>query len=247
MGHIEIIGHRGYAARTPENTLISIEAALTAGARAVEFDIHVASCGTAVVIHDETLDRTSDGNGPVSRQTVEQLQTLDAGTWFDAEFAGEKIPTLADALDCVSGRVDQIYPEVKGIRTSSDVDGMIRLVRDRGLSECTTFISLDWNILERVRAQDVGIRIGFIVETSDLFDEALSLAVADPAAILDLNQVIALDDPSVVRRAKDQGVEVVTWTVNEPAEATRLRQAGVTGFTTDEVDRLLAWAGPKPA
>jgi glycerophosphoryl diester phosphodiesterase len=200
-----------------------------------------------VVIHDETLDRTSDGNGPVSRQTVEQLQTLDAGTWFDAEFAGEKIPTLADALDCVSGRVDQIYPEVKGIRTSSDVDGMIRLVRDRGLSECTTFISLDWNILERVRAQDVGIRIGFIVETSDLFDEALSLAVADPAAILDLNQVIALDDPSVVRRAKDQGVEVVTWTVNEPAEATRLRQAGVTGFTTDEVDRLLAWAGPKPA
>ena len=143
--------------------------------------------------------------------------------------------------------MDQIYPEVKGIRTSSDVDGMIRLVRDRGLSECTTFISLDWNILERVRAQDVGIRIGFIVETSDLFDEALSLAVADPAAILDLNQVIALDDPSVVRRAKDQGVEVVTWTVNEPAEATRLRQAGVTGFTTDEVDRLLAWAGPKPA
>ena len=160
--------------------------------------------------------------------------------------AGERIPTLADALDCAAGRVDQIYPEVKGIRKPSDVDGMIRLVRDRGLSERTTFISLDWNILERVRAQDVGIRIGFIVETSDLFDEALSLAVADRAAILDLNQVIALDDPSVVRRAKEEGIEVVTWTVNEPEEATRLRQAGVTGFTTDRVDRLLVWAGQEP-
>ena len=243
LGHIEIIGHRGYAARPPENTIVSIQAALTAGARAVEFDIHVASCGTPVIIHDETLDRTTDGDGPVQRQAVEQLQALDAGAWFDPEFAGEGVPTLADALDCVAGRVDQIYPEVKGIRKPSDVDGMVRLVRARGMSEHTTFISLDWNILKRVRAYDVGIRIGFIVETSDLFDEALSLAVADPAAILDLSQVIALDDPSVVRRAKDEGVAVVTWTVNEPEEATRLRQAGVTGFTTDQVGRLLAWAG----
>ena len=230
-------------ARAPENTLVSIEAALTAGACAVEFDIHVASCGTPVVIHDETLDRTTDGDGPVQRQTVEQLQTLDAGAWFDPEFAGERIPTLVDVLDCVAGRVDHIYPEVKEIRKPSDVDGMVSIVRDRAMSDRTTFISLDWNILDRVRGQDAGVRIGFIVETADLFDEALSLAVADPAAILDLNHVIALDDPSLVRRAKDEGVEVVTWTVNEPEEATRLRHSGVTGFTTDQVDRLLAWAG----
>ena len=104
MGDIEIIGHRGYAARAPENTLMSLEAALTAGARAVEFDVHVASCGTPVIIHDDVLDRTTDGSGPVSGQTVEQLRTLDAGSWFDPEFAGERIPTLADALDRVVGR-----------------------------------------------------------------------------------------------------------------------------------------------
>ena len=80
LGDIEIIGHRGYASRAPENTLVSLEAALRAGARAVEFDVHVASCGTPVVIHDETLDRTTDGEGPVLRQTVEQLRTLDAGS-----------------------------------------------------------------------------------------------------------------------------------------------------------------------
>ena len=111
------------------------------------------------------------------------------------------------------------------------------------MSDRTTFISIDWSILERIRTRDTTIRIGFIVVTADLFNEALSLAVADPAAILDLNHKIAMDDPSIVQRAKDEGVEVVTWTVNEPDEATRLREAGVTGFTTDHVDRLLAWAG----
>ena len=243
MGDIEIIGHRGYAAGAPENTLASIEAALAAGARAVEFDVRVASCGTPVVIHDDTLDRTTDGEGPVVRRTVEQLGTLDAGAWFNSRFAGERIPTLTEALDHVAGKAHHIYPEVKGIREPSDVDGMVHIVRDRAMSDRTTFISIDWSILERVRARDTAIRIGFIVETPDLFEEALSRAVADPAAILDLNHEIVLDDPSVVERAKDQGVDVVTWTVNEPDEATRLRQAGVTGFTTDHVDRLLAWAG----
>ena len=243
LGDIEIIGHRGYAARAPENTLVSLDAALTAGAPAVEFDVHVASCGTPVVIHDETLDRTTDGDGPVSRQTVEQLRTLDAGTWFDPGFAGERIPTLAETLDRVAGRAHHIYPEVKGIREPSDIDGIVQIVRDSAMSARTTFISIDWSILEHIRARDADMRIGFIVETADLFAEALSRAVADPAAILDLNHEIALEDPSVVKRAKDEGVEVVTWTVNEPDEATRLRQAGVAGFTTDHVDRLLVWAG----
>ena len=242
LGDIEIIGHRGYAARAPENTLVSLEAALTAGALAVEFDVHVASCGTPVLIHDETLDRTTDGDGPISGQTVEQLRTLDAGTWFDPGFAGERIPTLADALVHLASRAHHIYPEVKGIREPSDVDRIVHIVRDSAMSARTTLISIDWSILERIRAQEATIPIGFIVETADLFDEALSLAVADPAAILDLNQEIALHDPSVVQRANNEGVDVVTWTVNEPDEATRLWQAGVIGFTTDHVDRLLAWA-----
>lgn len=242
-GDIEIIGHRGYAARTPENTLVSIEAALNAGAGAVEFDVRVASCGTPVVIHDEMVDRTTDGEGPVVRQSVERLQALDAGAWFAPRFTGERIPTLTETLDHLAAGAHHVYPELKGIRELSDVDRMVGMVRDREMSDRTTFISIDWNILERIRARDGAIRIGFIVVSADLFDEALSLAAADPAAILDLNQEIALDDPSVVRRAKDEGVGVVTWTVNEPDDATRLRQAGVTGFTTDHVDRLLAWAG----
>ncbi len=243
MGDIEIIGHRGYAAHAPENTLASIDAALNAGAHAVEFDVRIASCGTPVLMHDETLDRTTDGAGPVHVQTINELKTLDAGVWFDRDFAGERIPTLSEALDRVSGQARHIYPEVKGIREASDVERMVGSVRERALTERTTFISIDWSILERVRAHDSSIRVGFIVVSAGLFDEALSLAVSDPQAILDLNHEIVLDDPSVVQRARDEGVEVVTWTVNETGDATRLRRAGVTGFTTNHVARLVAWAG----
>ena len=107
---------------------------------------------------------------------------------------------------------------------------MVAIVRDREMSNRTTFISIDWSILERVRARDAAIRVGFIVVTADLFGEALSLAAADPVAVLDLNHEIVLDDPSVVQRAKDKGVGVVTWTVNELDEATLLLRAGVTGL-----------------
>ena len=238
-----MIGHRGYAARAPENTLVSIDAALNSGARAVEFDVRVARCGTPVVIHDETLDRTTDGHGPVAEKTTEQLQELDAGAWYGPEYAGERIPTLTQALDLLVGRVEHVYPEVKGIRESSDIDHMLTLVRDRAMVDRTTFISIDWSVLQRVRARDTEIRIGFIVVSADLFDDALALAAMDSAAILDLNQEVVLNDPSVVQRASDEGIDVVTWTVNEPDQATRLREAGVIGFTTDHVGRLLAWAG----
>lgn len=239
---IEIIGHRGYAAKAPENTLTSLEAALAAGARSVEFDLHVASCGTPVLFHDVNLGRTTNGVGPVRRRTLGQLQALDAGKWFSPDFAGEKVPTLAEALDLLKGRADRVYAEVKGFRELEDLDRMVHIVRNADAMHSTIFISSDWKIVDRLRGQAEEVAVGFIVETADLFDEALERAEADARAILDLDQKIALEDPSVVTRARDAGVDVAVWTVNDPDEATTLRAAGVTRFTTDEVARLLEWA-----
>jgi len=238
---LEIIGHRGYAAVAPENTLASLEAALTAGARAVEFDLHVASCGTPVLFHDVNLGRTTNGVGPIRRRTLGQLQAMDAGKWFSAAFAGEKVPSLADALETLDGRVDRIYPEVKGFRELEDLDRMVRLVREAGMVEVTTFISMDQNILDRIRGQESALGIGYIVDTSDRYDEGLQRAKNDPKAILDLNHTLALEDPSRVDRAREAGIDVAVWTVNDPEEATRLAESGVTRFTTDQVERLLDW------
>ncbi len=239
---VEIIGHRGYAAKAPENTLTSLEAALAAGARSVEFDLHVASCGTPVLFHDVNLGRTTNGVGPVRRRTLGQLQALDAGTWFSPEFAGEKIPSFAEALDLLKGRVDRVYAEVKGFRELEDLDRMVHIVRNAAAMDSTIFISSDWKIVHRLRGQADEVAIGFIVETADVYDEGLERAIAHARAMLDLDHRIALEDPSVVTRACDAGVDVTVWTVNDPDEATTLRELGVTRFTTDEVERLLEWA-----
>jgi glycerophosphoryl diester phosphodiesterase len=116
-GPPEIIGHRGYPDRFPENTLPSLEGALEAGCRSLEWDVKVTADGVPVLFHDETLERTTDGEGPLAERTLGELRELDAGAWFHPRFRGTRIPTLREALEAVAGRVERIYPEVKAARS----------------------------------------------------------------------------------------------------------------------------------
>ena len=101
---VEIIGHRGNSSAAPENTIASINSAFDVGADHVEVDIRLTSDGHAVLMHDSTINRTTDGNGAISGMTLADAQLLDAGSWFGPEFAGEPVPTLADALVAVNHR-----------------------------------------------------------------------------------------------------------------------------------------------
>lgn len=237
----EIIAHRGYSSAAPENTLAALRAAIEAGAPAVEFDLRTAADGTPVLFHDARLGRTTTGAGPVWRRTVEELRSLDAGSWFSAEFVGERIPTLAEALELLDRRVDRIYPEVKGYGELAEVERMLEIVRSAGLLDRTVFISMDWGALDRIAGADPTVGIGYIVDDEERFQEALERASGDGRAILDLKAKIALDDPTRVAAARDRGVEVAVWTVDAPADAERLVGAGVTRITTNRVERLLAW------
>lgn len=243
---LEIIGHRGYSARAPENTLAAIDRAIAAGVDAIEWDVHVAMCGTPVLFHDVNLSRTSNGVGPIRRRTLAQLQSLDAGKWFAPEFAGEKIPSLAQALERTKGKVRRVYPEVKGFRELEDLDRMVDIVRKADRIASTVFISLDWAILDRIAHQDDKVGIGYIVDEVERFDEALARAAADTRSLVDVDHRILLERPELARRAIELGIPVAVWTVNDPAEATRLRQAGVTRFTTDQVESLLSWRAGTP-
>lgn len=242
----EIIAHRGYSAVAPENTLAAVEKALEVGADAVEWDVHVASCGTPVLIHDASLGRTTNGFGPVRRRSLLQLQSLDAGAWFDPAFAGERIPSLAEALEVVKGRVGRVYTEVKGYRELEDLDRMARIVRDADLAYDTVFISMDWGILERIAGQDPTVGIGYIVEKRERWEEALARATPQKRAIVDVDHRILLEEPGLVADARERGIDVAVWTVDDPAEAEVLRQAGVSRFTTNQVERLLAWRDRAP-
>lgn len=107
------ITHRGASAYAPENTFAAFDKALSLGVTHVELDVHFSADGHIVVIHDDTLERTTGGSGPVVEQTLAQLRTLDAGGWFSAEFKGERIPTLAHLLERYKGRL-HFHIEIKG-------------------------------------------------------------------------------------------------------------------------------------
>ena len=117
-----VIGHRGDPKHAPEDTVASIHAAFALGAGMVEVDVHFSRDGVPVIIHDDTLERTTNGRGPVAHKTLVELKKLDAGSWFDRKFTGERVPSLADALRAAAGK-GPLLLDLK-------VDGLGRAVGD---------------------------------------------------------------------------------------------------------------------
>jgi glycerophosphoryl diester phosphodiesterase len=235
----EIIAHRGFSARAPENTLAALRAAVDAKAPAVEFDLRTAACGTPVLFHDEMLGRTTNGVGPLRRRPLGQLKALDAGTWFGPEFAGEKIPTQQEALSFLSGRVDRVYQDIKGYREMEDLDRMVEGSRESGMDRFTTFLSSDWVVLNQLRRTAPEIRRGYVVESSERFPEALDRSVIDEGSLLDMEAGLALRNPALVEEALKAGVEVGIWTLDDPEKIFFAVQLGITCITTNDVAGLM--------
>lgn len=239
---VEIIAHRGFSRVAPENTLAAVRAALDAGADSIEWDLQTASCGTPVLFHDPHLGRTSNGVGPVKRRTLGQLQALDAGSWFSKEFAGEPIPSFAEALDLVAPSDALVYAEVKGYRELEDLDRMVSIVEAKGMVSRVCFISLDFGIVDRIAHQNEGLGIGYVVADGADVDEAITKAARlDGRGLVDFDRRLVLEDATTVARAHAAGVAVAVWTVDSLEEADRLYGAGVRRFTTNAVDDLMAW------
>jgi glycerophosphoryl diester phosphodiesterase len=238
---VEIIAHRGYSARAPENTIAALESAIAAGADAVEFDLHVSADGVPVLFHDELLERTSTGAGPLRGLPFATLRTLDAGSWFGSAFAGEPIPSFVDALACVRGRVARIYPEVKHYGAPEHLTRMVEVATTAGLADATVFISMDWGALERMRAVSPALNVGYIVEHPSRAAAAIARASGDPHALVDFDARILLADPALAAHSHERGVELAVWTVDDSATASRLLELGVRRITTNRVGDLLAW------
>jgi glycerophosphoryl diester phosphodiesterase len=238
----EIIGHRGYAARYPENTLPSLEGALAAGCRSLEWDVHVSSDGVPVLFHDDTLERTTDGAGPVHDQPMDRLRELDAGAWFDSRFRGTRIPTLEEALEALEGRVDRIYPEVKRAGGDAGLVAILEILRASPLHSRTILISLDLALLPQVRRLDPELTLGWVVSRPEDLEPSARAVLADGNAVLDPDRRLLLAEPDRTRELVARGVPLVTWTVDDVDEAEALREMGVARITTNRVGDLMAWS-----
>lgn len=240
-GDVEIIAHRGFSAEAPENTVAALLAGVHAGADAVEFDLHTAGDGTPVLLHDESLRRTTDGHGRVTDLSADELASLDAGSWFAEDFAGEPVPTLDAALAAVADPAIRVYAELKGHRRIEDLDGVVETVGAAGRLGSTVFISMDWIALERVRRAESDALLGYIVDKRSRAEDALSRAAGDPRALLDFDARILLRHPTWAERAVERDIALATWTVDSVDDARALLEMGVPRITTNRVRDLVGW------
>jgi glycerophosphoryl diester phosphodiesterase len=243
-----VFGHRGASGEAPENTLASFAAAIEAGADRLELDVHRTADGEIVVFHDETLDRTTDGRGPIAAITWADLCRLDAAYRFGADGAypmrgkGVRVPRLAEVLEA--------FPEVPlNIEIKPDdlraVTGTLAVLDRFGARPWTLLAAEDAARIARIRAAAPDVLTSFSAE-----EVAEFLASADepgyrppPAVALQVPPLfwgVPVVTAESVARAHALGLEVHVWTINEEAEMERLLALGVDALMSDFPGRAVA-------
>jgi glycerophosphoryl diester phosphodiesterase len=229
------IAHRGASGSFPENTLCAFRAAIEAAADACELDVRLTSDNAAVVIHDETVDRTTDGHGPVAAMTLEELKRLDAGGGFAPRFRGERIPTLEETFTLAAGRCG-LHVELKAEGVERSVGA---IVRAHDALENSMASSFDWEMLARARAAEPRLRIALLAEKEpERLIEAARAMKADA-----VNPRFDMVSAGLCAAAHRRGLKVYTWTVDVPELMEMLIEMGVDGIATNYPERMRAVVG----
>ena len=212
------IGHRGAKGHLPENTLASFQKAIDLGVDMIELDVRMSLDKIPMVIHDETVDRTTSSTGLVTDYSAKELQHLG-------------IPTLRDVFELVDNRCE-INVEIK---TFSATQSVLDLINKNTFDQNKILISsFDWNALQEIRFHNDNIRIGVLTETD--FD--LALAFAKFIKAYSIHPYYHMLTAENIRKIKEKGFKIFSWTINEPEDITFVRSLNVDGIITDFPERL---------
>jgi glycerophosphoryl diester phosphodiesterase len=229
----QIIAHRGASAEAPENTLAAYRRALAIGVHGVELDVNLSADGEPMVIHDHVLDRTTDGHGPVGARTLLELRQLDAGRWFGEAFAGERLLTLAEALDIL--RAVRVIVEIKaGLGRTPGIAARVADVIRASAHREVTVSSFDHPLLVEVTAALPELDIAVLYTARPINP----LRLAQEAGARTLQPYWFWLTPDVVTSAHAAGLRVETWVVDEPADQARVIDMGVDAVMTNHPRRL---------
>lgn len=222
------MGHRGAAGLEPENTFRGFQRALELGVHRIEVDVRLTSDGHPILMHDETVDRTTDGAGRVEALSLAEIRRLDAGM-------GERVPALADFLEWGTGRVI-MHLELKATGTSGPV---VRLVRTLRAAALVRLISFDPGRLAEVRQLDPHLELAQLWESppGDAVESALRLDVRE------ISVHFRHFTPRLAEEAHARGLDVSVWTPNEEDELRTVIAGGADIVCTDRPDRALAALG----
>jgi glycerophosphoryl diester phosphodiesterase len=246
-----IIAHRGYPQFAPENTQPAFKLAIEAGADLVELDYHHSQDGVPVIMHDFTLDRTTDAVKRWGEQkirldgkTAAELQTLDAGAWFSPGFAGTKVLLLAEALDFIQGNGGVTLIE----RKEGDAATCVKLLRKKNLINQLVVQSFDWEYLKKFHELEPTQVLGALGPPGRLADgskpgerpKLLDAAWLDDLVKSGAKAVVWNDQVSkaAVKDAHKRGLKVWVYTINDPAAANKLLDMGVDGIITNNTSLL---------
>ncbi len=234
MPRVLAIGHRGAAGHLPENTMPSFERALVLGADALEFDVTLSRDGTPVVIHDDTLDRTTTGHGPVENVRFADLRKLDAGSWNGFP---THLPSLAEVLDEFAPRTLLNLEIKESPRRAALVDACVEQVVRRRAGRAVVFSSFDHDALRLVRHLLPKARIGVL---SDMTGIEAAFACAAEIGAENIHPPIFLVNRELVARAHAAGLKVWTWTANLPEAIEHAIVSGADGIFSDFPERVVA-------
>ncbi|KVP77053.1 glycerophosphodiester phosphodiesterase [Burkholderia ubonensis] len=234
-----VVAHRGGGTLAPENTLAALDEGARRGHAMVEFDAKLSADDVTFLLHDDTVDRTSDGHGPAARMRYAELAALDAGAWFDARFAGERMPTFeAAAARCVAlGLMANV--EIKpcpgreretGRRVAADAAAYWR---DAAVPPLLSSFSFD--ALQQARVTAPGLPRGMLYEAVP--DDWYAQAV-DALGCVSLHADHTRLDEPLVHAIKAAGLRILVYTVNDPERARELVRWGVDAVCTDRIDLI---------
>jgi len=237
-----IIGHRGAAGLAPENTLAAFRAGREVGVDLVELDVRATKDRRLVTLHDATLDRTTNGHGPLAALTYLKARRLDAGSWFAPQFAGERIPSLEAVLELL-----RHGPGVNlEIKEDALVPAVVRLVKRAGMLEQTVFVSFSAPAVRRVRRIEPTASAGLLVSPREPvpWDKGEVAAARLAAAALALGANLVKIHHSVataelVRNLKRRALSVWVWGANSKEAIERVIASGADALTTDFPDLAL--------
>jgi glycerophosphoryl diester phosphodiesterase len=238
-----LIGHRGAAAVAPENTLASLSAAQKAGARWVEVDVKLSADNVAILMHDDLLDRTTNGVGPVREKTWAEIARLDAGRWFGEAFTGEAVPTLSAALDRLRALNLGLNLEIKpcvGRGAETAAVAVDILAAHQFPPERLLLTSFDWRAISWCADHAPTWSCGLLCDDLNCDWQRTATALGCVSIHVD-QQALTAAHIAEIHRA---GFLAAAYTVNDSARAATLRAAGLDAIITDDPSGLLASMPP---
>jgi glycerophosphoryl diester phosphodiesterase len=241
-----VVAHRGASGYAPENTMAAIKKAITMGVDMIEIDVQLSKDNEVVLMHDLTVDRTTNGKGKVRDLYLEEIKKLDAGKWFSSEFLGEKVPTLEEVIQAINGQC-KLLIEVKRVKSKKlEIENkIVQLINKYNAYNWCIVQSFETQVIKNIQELDKSIECHKLVTMNisvlplHIDSRIKTGTIYKYKTVQSINPYFKMLNKRKVNKIHSRGQKIITWTVNEQEDMKRMIEMGVDGIITNYPDRLI--------